>query len=95
MPASVDGITTVDQLREYVRQVLCQHEDLLADQCRLFVCRLLRGGKVCGLRFLVRGPRQVQLAAIWTAERNQLYFYDARGARFGKQRLAVPLRIEQ
>ncbi|RMG40161.1 MAG: hypothetical protein D6725_03870 [Planctomycetota bacterium] len=94
MPATLDGITTLEELRDYVQRVLCDHEDLLADQCRILVQKLSRAGSFCGLRFLVRGPRQVRLAAIWTADRNQLYFYDATGTRFGKQRLTSPIRFE-
>jgi hypothetical protein len=41
----------------------------------------------CGLQFCLRGPRNVRLAAIWVAERNVVYLYDARGTRYAKLKL--------
>jgi len=41
----------------------------------------------CGLQFCLRGPRNVRLAAIWVADQNVVYLYDARGTRYAKLRL--------
>jgi hypothetical protein len=49
--------------------------------------RLTRGNMPCGLQFCLRGPRNVRLAAIWVAERNVVYLYDARGTRYAKLKL--------
>ena len=48
---------------------------------------LILGGRDCGLHFCLFGPRSVRLEAIWVADRNTLYFYDARGTRFLKIQL--------
>jgi hypothetical protein len=40
---------------------------------------LIRGGEFCGLHFSLRGPRNVRLDAIWAADQNVVYLYDARG----------------
>ena len=48
---------------------------------------LIRGGNDCGMHFWVQGPRSVRLEAIWVADRNTIYFYDARGMRFLKIQL--------
>ena len=52
---------------------------------------LVRRGECCGRQFTLFGPRSVRLGAVWAADRNDLYFYDARGERFRKERMAGPL----
>ena len=81
-------LRTVDELRHYVHQTLCQHENLVVDQFVLHEIPLTRGGEPCGLHFVLRGPRNVRLGAVWAKAPNQLYFYDARGGRFRKEQLA-------
>ncbi|MBS0206342.1 MAG: hypothetical protein JSS49_25925 [Planctomycetes bacterium] len=80
-------VWTVDELRRYVHDTLCRHENLVADQFALQTIALTRLGTRCGLQFLLRGPRSVRLGAVWTADQNLVYFYDARGERFLKQPL--------
>ena len=80
-------VWTVDQLRHHVHDTLCRHENLVAEQFALQTIALTRLGVRCGLQFLLRGPRSVRLGAVWTAEQNQVYFYNARGERFLKQHL--------
>lgn len=82
------GVQTMDALQRYVHEKLCRHENLVADQFALEVTRLTRKGNLCGLQFLLRGPRSVRLGAVWSSENNQLYLYDARGERFHKEQLA-------
>jgi hypothetical protein len=80
-------ICSLAELRRYVLQVLCDHENLIAEQFTLQESMLLRRGVACGRQFLLQGPRSVRLGAVWNSERNDLYFYDARGERFRKERL--------
>ena len=84
-------VQTRQSLVSHVQQTLCRKENLLAEQFELQVVPLLQQGAACGLHFLLRGPRSVQLGAVWAAEPNLLYFYDASGERFLKQRLATQL----
>ena len=77
-------LSTLDDLRVFVHEVLCEKENLLPEQSRLQELPLVRGGTVCGLQFFVNGPRLVRLGAIWAADRNVLYLYDARGERYSK-----------
>ncbi len=94
----MDGSTcvwTVDELRHYVHDTLCRHENLVAEQFALQTIALTRLGARCGLQFLLRGPRSVRLGAVWTAEQNLVYFYNARGERFLKQPLEQPVAFEQ
>jgi hypothetical protein len=85
------AISTLDELRTFVHHTLCHHENLLIDQSPLGESPLTRGGRPCGLEFTVRGPRAVRLSAIWAADLNIVYFYDARGERFLKIQLACRL----
>ena len=89
-PASVH---TIDDLRDYVHVSLCERENLLADQFRTRIYELRQRGAACGLQFHLQGPRSVKLSAIWTKRQNVVYFYDARGERYGKVRLSHRLTV--
>ncbi|MDA1014694.1 MAG: hypothetical protein O3A00_09615 [Planctomycetota bacterium] len=84
---SVDNVRTLDDLRSFIHATLCDKENLLSDQFRMLESSLTRRGRECGLQFLLRGPRSVRLGAIWTADHNTVYFYDASGERYLKVRL--------
>jgi hypothetical protein len=88
MSDCITHIQTVDELRGYIHATLCQKENLLAEQFALRERVLRRQDAPCGMQFSIHGPRSVRLAAIWEHERNTVYFYDARGNRFSKVRLA-------
>jgi hypothetical protein len=91
MHATVDDIRTVDDLRRFIHETLCAKENLVAEQFAISEVRLIRGGELCGLQFCVRGPRSVRLAAIWAADRNTIYLYDAKGQRYSKICLERPI----
>jgi hypothetical protein len=92
MRSELDTIGNLDDLRGFVHQTLCERENILQDQFSLTEALLSRQGRACGIKFSLNGPRNVRLEAIWAAERNVLYFYDARGIRFLK--LQVPRHLE-
>ena len=94
---AVDWLPTdnADDLRQFIHRTLCEKENLLADQFRMTEVRLTSGSGSCGLQFCLRGPRNVRLAAIWVAERNVVYLYDARGTRYAKLRLRNRLALEE
>jgi len=87
-------VQTMDALHRYVHERLCRHENLVAEQFQLEVTTLTRNGAMCGLQFLLRGPRSVRLGAVWALDRNQLYLYDARGERFHKEQLAARIDVQ-
>jgi hypothetical protein len=93
--ARAAALRSVDDVRRYVHDRLCQHENLVPDQFTLQEFRLLRGGAHCGLQFVLRGPRNVRLGAVWATDHNQLFFYDACGRRFGKEQLPEHLGLEE
>jgi hypothetical protein len=93
MDTTVDHIESLDELRRFIYKALCQKENLLTDQFPMTEAELVCGNKVCGLLFLLRGPRNVRLQAIWAADRNVVYLYDVRGERYAtlwvKNRLTI------
>jgi hypothetical protein len=58
MHTTVDDIHTLDELRQFIHQTLCEKENLLADQFTMTEVRLTRGNESCGLQFSLRGPPQ-------------------------------------
>ncbi len=94
MSEAKPDIQSVDALRRYVHERLCRHENLVGDQFALETTPLIRGGALCGLQFQLRGPRSVRLGAVWAADRNLLYLYDARGERFHKEQLKHQFHVQ-
>ncbi len=87
MHTTVNDVHTLDDLRQFIHKTLCEKESLLADQFTMTEVQLTRGNGPCGIQFCLRGPRDVRLAAIWVADQNAVYLYDARGTRYAKLRL--------
>uniref|UniRef100_A0A7C2P129 Uncharacterized protein n=1 Tax=Schlesneria paludicola TaxID=360056 RepID=A0A7C2P129_9PLAN len=81
-------VRSLCELRRHVHETLCRHENLVPEQFDLQEIPLTRLGERCGTQFVLRGPRNVRLGAVWAADQNQLYFYDARGERFRKEQLS-------
>jgi hypothetical protein len=84
---TLDSIHDLEKLRAFIHKTLCDRENILEDQFELTETALIRNGQPCGLQFCLHGPRSIRLEAIWVADRNLLYFYDARGIRFLKVQL--------
>ena len=82
-----EAVFTFDDLRAYVHRILCEKENLLADQFQMIESKLTRGSRNCGLQFTLHGPRSVRLSAIWESGRDAVYFYDAGGERYATVRL--------
>jgi len=87
MTDTLEAIRSLDDLRVFIHQVLCDRENILREQFALCETKLFRCGRECGLQFSLRGPRSIRLGAIWAADHNMIYCYDARGQRFLKIRL--------
>ena len=95
MHTTVKDVHTLDELRQFIHKTLCEKENLLVHQFRMSQLQLTRGNLPCGLQFCLRGPRNVRLAAIWVADQNVVYLYDARGERYAKLRLTSQLAMQQ
>ncbi|MBA4032498.1 MAG: hypothetical protein C0478_16635 [Planctomyces sp.] len=87
----ISSVRSLEDLRAFVHQELCRFENLLIEQFQLSESRILRNGELCGLQFMLQGPRNVRLNAVWAADNNDLYFYNTRGERFAKLRVMTPL----
>jgi len=92
---TVKDVHTLDGLRQFIHKTQCEKENLLADRFRTTEVLLTRGNGSCGLQFCVCGPRNVRLAAIWVADQNVVYLYEARGSRYAKLRLINLLALQQ
>ncbi len=73
---------TWTDLIEYIHHSLCNKENLIPEQFPLETSPLHRREQFCGMEFTLFGPRQIRLNAIWAADVNIIYFYDARGTRY-------------
>jgi hypothetical protein len=83
-PAPPLRLDSLDALRAYVEQTLCDREQLVPGAFPFTERVLTRGGRPCGRYFCVHGPRSVKVTAIWETDRNRLLFYDCAGERFQK-----------
>lgn len=84
----VVSLPTLDDLRRYVLQTLCAHDQLDPVQTPFFQGLVTRSGRPCGLFFHVQGPRLLKTYAVWAGDENRILFYDSTGLRFGQARLS-------
>jgi hypothetical protein len=94
MLTSSPVIQTLDQLRNYVNEVLCQHNELEAGMFQLTERILVRADRPCGIYFCLHGPRAVKFSAIWETQNNTVLFYGSTGERFHKTHLVEAPRLE-
>lgn len=85
---AVQRLTTLEQLREFVRSTLCGRDHLDPQQTPLVETVLRKRGRPCGLIFELHGPRRVRTSAVWAAEENRVLFYDSLGVRFAQVQLS-------
>lgn len=84
----IPHMKNLEALRLWVHETLCSQENLLTDQFHTHEMPLIRKGKLCGIQFLLQGPRNVRLGAVWATDHNSIYFYDAQGQRYNKSQLS-------
>jgi hypothetical protein len=82
MSRVVAAFSAVDDLAEFVHEVLCDKDALDRTQAPLFRTPLRRGGRTCGLVFHVEGPRLLRTSAVWSSDDARIIFYDSSGVRF-------------
>jgi hypothetical protein len=81
MDVRVVPLPTLDLLRRFVRDRLCEVDRLDPDQAQLRQAVIRRGGRPCGLFFQVQGPRLLKTYAIWSGDEHRVLFYDSKGDR--------------
>lgn len=88
------AIQSLDDLREYVNQTLCEHHQLETDAFPMTEQILVRSRTPCGIYFCLHGPRSLKVSAIWETDRNTILFYDSSGERFHKIQLVETPSLE-
>lgn len=88
-------IGSLEELHALIHRTLCESENLLLDQFETQRFPLITKGKICAIEFSLRGPRSLRLAAIWAADQNVIYFYNARGERHLKMKLKSWLDLSE
>ena len=83
-PLQIDNL---NDLRTYVRQTICDQNELEPDAFQVTERILVRSRKPCGIFFCLHGPRSVKLTAIWETDRNTILFYSSSGERVLKTQL--------
>lgn len=84
----------LDNLRNYVQETICDHNQLEFGAFPVTERILVRGGAPCGIYFCLHGPRSVKYSAIWETDRNTVLFYGATGERFHKTQLVAAPRLD-
>lgn len=83
------SIPTFEDLKEFVRNVLCHRADLDL-LTPLMESTLWNRGEPCGIEYTLLAPRSVRLSAIWSSRENRLLFYDQNLDRFQVTPVAGP-----
>jgi hypothetical protein len=94
MVTSSAVIQTLDDLRIYVKNILCLENQLEIDAFPLTERLLVRAERPCGIFFCLHGPRAVKLSAIWETERNTVLVYGQTGERYCKIQLVEAPQLE-
>lgn len=94
MSTTPQTIRHLDDLRDYVNEVLCEHDELEVGAFSMTETILVRNGKPCGMFFCLHGPRAVKATAIWDALGGSVWFYGSSGARFHRTQLVAAGALE-
>jgi len=87
-------IQNLDELRTYIKSILCQNTQLEFDAFPLTERILMRSDRPCGIFFCLHGPRAVKVSAIWETQRNTILFYGQTGERFHRIQLVEAPELE-
>ncbi len=85
---------SLEELRDFVYQWLCDREQLVPGAYQMTYRILRRRNRPCGVYFCLHGPRAVKFAVVWDIQRQVLLFYDPSGQRYQTTRLLHPPRLE-
>lgn len=70
-----------EAVREFVREELCEKNQLEKDAFHMAERVLRKNGAPCGFYFCIYGPRSVRLTAVWDIQKGSIFFYDSLGRR--------------
>lgn len=80
-PSQIVKENEFEVVREFVREELCEKNQLEKDAFQMSERVLTRQGKACGFYFCIYGPRSVRLTAVWDLQKGSIFFYDSLGRR--------------
>ncbi|MEM8734803.1 MAG: hypothetical protein AAGG44_11300 [Planctomycetota bacterium] len=80
-PSQIVKGNEFEAVREFVRDELCDKNELERDAFQMSERVLTRQGKPCGFYFCIYGPRSVRLTAVWDLKTGTILFYDSLGRR--------------
>ncbi len=80
-PSQIVKENEFEFVREFVREELCEKNQLEKDAFQMSEKILTRNGKPCGFYFCIYGPRSVRLTAVWDLCTEVIFFYDSLGRR--------------
>lgn len=70
-----------ETVREFIRNELCEKNQLEKDAFQMAEQVLTRKGQPCAFYFCIYGPRSVRLTAVWDLNKQSIFFYDSLGRR--------------
>ncbi|MSR32892.1 MAG: hypothetical protein EXR99_15465 [Gemmataceae bacterium] len=85
--SQVIKLPSLEKIKDHVHQVLCAREGFSPETSPLYVNKITRSGRMCGLFFQVKGPRMVRCYALWAGDEDRILFYDSAGQRFGETKV--------
>lgn len=91
---NTQSLNSYESVRQYVNRTLCDLENLEPHHFPLSERTLQRAGSPCGVMFVLHGPRQLQVSAVWEIDRNVIWFYNAIGQRCQQKQLEQPVAVE-
>lgn len=95
MTKDMSEVATLEELRDFIQQTICDRNQLLVGAFQFDEKVLLRHGEPCGIQFTLSGPRAVKFSAIWDAARHTLLFYDCNGDRYHRSELTVSTGLQE
>ena len=84
----VAALPTLIELKLYVLNILCRHDNLDPNQTPLEEALITRHGRPCGLYFQVLGPRMLRNYAIWAGDEDRIIYYNSSGERMAETKLS-------
>ena len=95
MLATCYRLETLEDLRDYVNETICNHEHLEVGAFEMTERILVRCGTPCGVFFCIHGLRQVKFTAIWETDNNTIIFYGSTGERIFRTRLSQSPALQE
>lgn len=87
MPTDSQAHDNHQAIRDHINHVLCELENLEPNHFELSERVLQRSGVPCAVLFVLHGPRQLQVSAVWEWDRGVVWFYNAVGKRCRKTQI--------